>query len=406
MEIARNALRQFAGQRPGAQVEAPAEIPVETPPSPETAPMSARAAAIAAAIDSTARADYGETPWETRQAGRDGSEVHEAGGPELAAPATEEFAPPTATAAERAAALGLPPASVAIVNSKSSATHGTAPFVEKILSLAESGDISPADAVGMLDQLGGEDGHILQTGQDTCVAATIQKSLAIMYPERYVQIAADLLKTGRSTLPDGQVLEVSAANRAAIDAAGAKGEVLLDALMQTALMELGNGDAKYDWDTDSSQTEQGKNYKGLNWQSASTMSEAILGIPTLDNYKVIQDFIKSNQTGAPSQATNEPKMEHADFMRQHLQEALRNGNAGVLVPTRTSDNLGQHMVLVTHCMDSTVFYTDALGAAKSMSLAEFAGKAAYATATADGGIGSGSGYGSGWGSYGTRKRPY
>lgn len=236
-------------------------------------------------------------------------------------------------------------------------------------------------------------------GTSTCVAATVQKTLARQNPELYKQLASELAMRGAAQLPNGVALAVSKANMAWIDQQGFSPEQKLNALVQAALMELGAPGEGYMLATDSFAGKPGK-APGLSLDQARKLIETLLKAPMLDprDLKAKWDghFLAAGQMPPTDPLTTTPSPEL-------VRKLLGGAEAGTFAVVRARDNAGAllrdadgrpfleeeeeneenrrkhppkktHMVQIVAVDDAagTVTYIDALGTQRTVEAASFA----------------------------------
>jgi hypothetical protein len=236
-------------------------------------------------------------------------------------------------------------------------------------------------------------------GTSTCVAATVQKTLARQNPELYKQIVSELAMRGVAQLPNGTTLAVSKANSAWIDSKGFSPEQKLNALVQSALMELGAPGDGYMLASDSFAAKPGK-APGLSLDQARKLIETLLKAPMLDprDLKAKWDghFLAAGQMPPTDPLTTTPSPEL-------VRKLLGGAEAGTFAVVRARDNAGAllrdadgrpfleeeeeneenrrkhppkktHMVQIVAVDDEagTVTYIDALGTQRTVEAASFA----------------------------------
>lgn len=235
-------------------------------------------------------------------------------------------------------------------------------------------------------------------GKGTCVAATVQKTLARQNPELYRQLASELVALGAGRLPMGGELKVSAINRNWIEAQGFSPADKLNALMQAALMELGAPGQGYVLASDSF-TAQPAKPPGLSLDQARKLIETLLKTPMLDprelKTKWDAHFEAAGELAPADPLASTPT---PDLVRTLLEGA----EAGTFAVVRARDNTGallrgpdgrplvdeddedkerrkrppkqNHLVQIIAVDDQagTVTYIDALGTQRTVEAASFA----------------------------------
>lgn len=235
-------------------------------------------------------------------------------------------------------------------------------------------------------------------GKSTCVAATVQKTLARQNPELYSALVSGLVTDGSARLPNGATLAVSKANLNWIAAQGFTPEQKLNALMQAALMEAGAPGQGYLLASDGFSASPGK-APGLSLDQARKLIETLLKTPVLDprELKAKWDghFQAAGQIPPSDPLTTTPS---PDLVRKLLEDA----EAGTFAVVRARDAAGAllrdrdgrpfleeeedeearrahppkktHMVQIVAVDDvaGTVTYIDALGTQRTVEAASFA----------------------------------
>lgn len=219
--------------------------------------------------------------------------------------------------------------------------------VERMANGAVTNDVAKV----LLQQVLDPDANILQMTAHNCVAATAQKAMAVDDPALYFVTALDLVRGGVGNLPSGEQAIVSAANQAAIQAAGLTGADLVDATFQAALMDHANGADTYDLATDRSTRADGRTYLGLSEAQAAELNSDALQAPTLlgSNVRAAYEAAQQNpiyvdlgEWGGSFSYTPTRAMVVAEF----LQGARRENFPGVLVAVADPASGDRHMVLV------------------------------------------------------------
>jgi hypothetical protein len=235
-------------------------------------------------------------------------------------------------------------------------------------------------------------------GKSTCVAATVQKTLARQNPQLYALIVNELVGLGNAQLPNGASLTVSKANMAWINAQNFTPDQKLNALVQAALMELGAPGQAYLLASDSFGANPAK-AAGLSLDQARKLIETLLKTPVLDprDLKAKWDghYQAKGEVPPADPLTTTPSPEL-------VRELLEGAEAGNFAVVRARDNAGRllrdhdgrpfleedendesrrvqppkktHMVQIIAKDDvaGTVTYIDGLGAQRTVEAASFA----------------------------------
>lgn len=240
--------------------------------------------------------------------------------------------------------------------------------VSQLMAKSDRSGINVAQAV--LQQISNPDDNVLQAKDNTCAAATAQKTLAETNPAAYFKLATDIITKGSTTLPNGDTVSLSSPNRTWIDAQGFTDSQKMDAMVQAALMDYADGSkARFDIASDRSTTLDGQEvYQGLGIGQAARLDDGLLSAPTLD---------PRSYQGASS-------------LRDQLQAAKDRGAPGLFVPI-DAGNGKAHMILVQGVdADGTAHYFDANGKPQAAPVSALAAELANGVTDDDGGIGTSS----------------
>jgi hypothetical protein len=240
--------------------------------------------------------------------------------------------------------------------------------------LSQGGDKNVASA--LLKQIADPDQNVWQARETTCVAATAQKAMIEKNPGEYFRVASDIIRHGEATLANGDKVTLSGANRTWIDNQNFTPEQKMDAMVQAALMDYGNGDGSdYNMAADLSQNNENFSMRGLNGWMSQRLTGAVLGCESIDP----NDLGHEIDARAKAYGMNETDA-IADYVHGTLQDAKAKGQPGVFVSLQTDADgvegplsATRHMVIVKGMdHDGNVTVADGNGPDRTMSKAEFA----------------------------------
>lgn len=196
--------------------------------------------------------------------------------------------------------------------------------------LEKGGD--PEQVEALLKQLARPDENIRQLREETCVAANNMRDLAHQNPAEYFRMGSELADTGKTTLPNGETLELSEESQDFLQ--DVKDPAMRTAAaMQGALMEYANGSKEYNLEKDSSSTEIGifgfdfniGNEKGADIEAAQSLQDALGTAPTVDP-RDLRDASEAKRYGKLSEAVT---------------NAQQDGHSGVHIPMHSDGGKGE-----------------------------------------------------------------
>lgn len=213
--------------------------------------------------------------------------------------------------------------------------HKGESLTDALKGLQDEG-VDPKVLDTVAQQLADPETQVMQVRDATCGVATPQRALAMQNPAEYARMAASLLTKGEATLPNGQVVKVSASNQQAIDKADLQGSERLNALFQSAVMDYANGDAHYDFEKDQSTlhtAQMDSTTSGLEAEQVKKVNEVLLGCPTFDTQALndnVDKTIKAQQDLPQDQKKDVYQM-YTDELDRQLQAAGDSGSPGLFL---------------------------------------------------------------------------
>lgn len=275
------------------------------------------------------------------------------------------------------------------------------------------GDVAVAETA--LAQLANPEGTITQAREHACVAATFQLAIARDNPAQYFQMATDLASKGVAKLPGGEVIRVSARDRAWIDAQRLPPGERLNAVFQAALMDFASGGG-YDIATDLVTSTDEENVTttmhGLKPAQARKLNDALLQVPILEGpgfFSRIAALVGYGSTSAEaaSESLTDAFTEAGEAGHGGVMVVVSAGSEEIHLPPLLRRVLPEedwriprfHMVLVKGLADGRVTFVDPTGQTRTEKLEGFAKRICLDESVY---VGAGGSYGTGGSSTGGR----